>query len=82
MYNLHNTVDDAARNKMMIIIMHPKPPHLPFILDIESMIHEYVSLQGELIDGRTHMSCINWATLYTHVRYIVVCMRKLACIQS
>jgi len=40
---LHSTVvDDAARNKM--IIVHPKPPHLSFILDCESYV---VRLQGE-----------------------------------
>jgi len=37
--NLHSTVvEDAARNKM--IIMHPKPPRLSFIFWIIWMVNE------------------------------------------
>jgi hypothetical protein len=41
------TVDDAARNKM--IIMHPEPPHLSFILDRREWYR--VSLQGTVMAG-------------------------------
>jgi hypothetical protein len=60
---LHSTVDDAARNKMMII-MHPKPSHLSFILDRECMVHES-ACKGALIDGRTEMPCIGRVYIHT-----------------
>ena len=50
--NLHSTVNDAARNKMMII-MHPKPPYTS------------QPARGALIDGRTEMACIGRVYIHT-----------------
>ena len=63
-WNLHSTVDDAARNNM--IIMHPIPPHLSFILDREW--YRSQSVEGALINvnARTEEMYLYRVNLYTH----------------